>query len=292
MLTALLRYDPLVQIEIGPLVITPHGIMTAVGIYVAMQVIRPAGEKIGITMDWLYGLMARAVLGAIIGARIAFVVGHLDIYIDDPLSALKAWEGGLSLLGGIIGAVLICLPKVRSEGLSFFKLADAIVPGMAIGISVGRIGDLIIADHLGKPTNFVLGYACPGVTTGSPCNAAVGQGVHQTALYDLVATAVLFVILITLRRKMVTNPRKVGYLTLVFGAGYGFTRFIEGFFRLELTHGSGLNGSQWTALATITVCLVLLATRWRNPTTPTTATSEVGAEETLILSSGPQEGPN
>ncbi len=268
MLTALLRYNPLLLIGIGPLAISAHGIMTAVGIYVGMQIIRPAAERLGLTMDWLYSLMTRAVLGAIVGARISFVVGHLNLYADNPLRVLQVWEGGLSLLGGITGAVLICLPRVRREGLSFLALTDAIVPGLTLGISVGRIGDLIIADHLGKPTNFVLGYACPDGPTGSPCLAPVGQGVHQTALYDLVATAVLFGVLVTLRRRTAASPHRVGRLTLVFGVGYGLARFVEGFFRLDLTHGSGLSGSQWTALGVIAACLVLLATRWHGPVEP------------------------
>ena len=269
MLTALLRYNPLLLIGIGPLAISAHGIMTAVGIYVGMQIIRPAAERLGLTMDWLYSLMTRAVLGAIVGARISFVVGHLNLYADNPLRVLQVWEGGLSLLGGIVGAVLICLPRLRREGLSFLALTDAIVPGLTLGISVGRIGDLIIADHLGKPTDFVLGYACPDGPTGSPCLAPVGQGVHQTALYDLVATAVLFAVLVTLRRRSAADPRRVGSLTLVFGVGYGIARFVEGFFRVDLTHGSGLSGSQWTALGVIAACLVLLGTRWRGPVRPT-----------------------
>lgn len=269
MLTALLRYDPLLLIGVGPLAISAHGIMTAVGIYVGMQIIRPAAERLGLTMDWLYSLMIRAVLGAVVGARISFVVGHLDLYADNPLGVLQVWEGGLSLLGGIVGAVLICLPRLRREGLSFLALTDAIVPGLALGISVGRIGDLVIADHLGKPTDFVLGYACPDGPTGSPCLAPVGQGVHQTALYDLVATAVLFAVLVTLRRRSAADPRRVGSLTLVFGVGYGIARFVEGFFRVDLTHGSGLSGSQWTALGVVAACLVLLVTRWRGPVHPT-----------------------
>ncbi len=265
MLTSLLRYDPLVLFGIGPLRISAHGISTAVGIYVGMRVIRPAAERLGITKDGLQALMARAVLGAVVGARIAFVVGHLGLYAEQPLTVLKVWEGGLSLLGGICGAVLICLPILRRRMISLLSLGDAVVPGLALGISVGRIGDLVIADHLGKPTNFFLGYACPGIPTGSPCVAPPGQGVHHTALYDLVATALLFGVLVLIRRRAGTDPARVGVLTFVFGIGYGLARFVEGFFRLDLTHGSGLSGSQWTALGAIAACLILLVTRRGSP---------------------------
>lgn len=264
MLTALLRYDPLLLIGIGPLKLSAHGIMTAVGVYIGMQVIRPAAQRMNLTMEWLYSLMTWAVLGALVGARVAFLVGHLDLYTSDPVGALRLWEGGLSLLGGITGAVLICLPRLRREGISFLEIADAIAPGLAVGISIGRIGDLVIADHLGKPTNFFLGYQCPPGPTGSPCVAPVGQGVHHTALYDLIATAMLFALLMWLRRWLGSHPRRVGYLASVFGVGYGLARFIEGFFRLDLTHGSGLSGSQWTALGAVFGCAILLVTRRRN----------------------------
>nr|MDP9006012.1 prolipoprotein diacylglyceryl transferase [Actinomycetota bacterium] len=129
--------------------------------------------------------------------------------------------------------------------IPFWRYMDAVVPGMALGIAVGRIGDLIIADHLGKPTDFALGYVCPEVDTGSPCLAPVGQAVHQTALYDLVGAAAVFVVLLWLARR----PRPEATLTLVFAVGYGAVRVVEGFFRVDITHGTGLNGSQWTALA-------------------------------------------
>jgi hypothetical protein len=66
---------------------------------------------------------------------------------------------------------------------------DAAAPGLALGIAVGRLGDLAIADHLGRPTSLPLGFRCPtvsvvGETVGSPCSP--GTVVHLTAAYDLV----------------------------------------------------------------------------------------------------------
>ena len=58
---------------------------------------------------------------------------------------------------------------MRSEGLSFWKVMDMAVPCVAMGIIVGRVGDLIIADHLGKPTHFFLGYVEHCRITRWPC---------------------------------------------------------------------------------------------------------------------------
>ena len=150
--------------------------------------------------------------------------------------------------------MLAGIPKMRAEGLSFWKVMDMAVPCVAMGIIVGRVGDLIIADHLGKPTHFFLGYVCPSHVTGSPCLAPIGQAVHQPALYDFVSAIFLLLLLLRLRKTV----RYDGFLTLVFGAWYGTGRFMEDFFRIDVTHGTGLTGSQWTALTVTSLCLYCL----------------------------------
>ena len=64
------------------------------------------------------------------------------------------------------------------------------------------------------------------------------------------------------------TKRYDGFLTLVFGAWYGTGRFCEDFFRIDETHGTGLTGSQWTALTVLSLCLfclvVLKDTPWKS----------------------------
>lgn len=245
MVLAAISYDPLLRIGIGPLQVSPHGIFIAVGVLVGARLALPAASRRGITAEQFYDVLTVALFGALLGARAAYVVNHLSDYLEDPVGILRVWEGGFSLLGGLAGAIAAGYPRLRRERIPFWRYMDAVVPGMALGIAVGRIGDLIIADHLGKPTDFALGYVCPEVDTGSPCLAPVGQAVHQTALYDLVGAAAVFVVLLWLARR----PRPEATLTLVFAVGYGAVRVVEGFFRVDITHGTGLNGSQWTSLA-------------------------------------------
>jgi hypothetical protein len=132
---------------------------------------------------------------------------------------------------------------------------------VTLGVVVGRIGDLVIADHLGKPTSFFLGYVCPRVKTSAPCLAPVGQAVHQPALYDLFSAGLLLMLLLRLRR----HPRYDGFLTLTFGVWYGIGRLVEDFFRVDQTHGTGLTGSQWTALVVLSLCLYALVVRRDTP---------------------------
>lgn len=254
MIAAFLRYTPLVKIHIGPLAISPHGIGIAVGFVLGARLMLPAAARRGISRDDVYSLLTRAGVGAVIGARVAYVLNHPADYAADPLAALRVWEGGISLLGGIVGAVLAALPRMRALRLDPWQVMDAAAPGLALGIAIGRVGDLVVGDHLGKATTFALGYACPG-EAASPCEGGAAGAVHLPALYDLVSVTVLLLLLLWLRRR----PRRDGFLILVFGVGYGLARFVEDFFRIDDTHGTGLTGSQWSSLAAVVIMGVLLA---------------------------------
>jgi phosphatidylglycerol:prolipoprotein diacylglycerol transferase len=263
-----ISYHPIVKVHIGPLAISPHGVGIALGFLAGAWLMLPAAKAKGITEDDVYSLLFRAAIGAIIGARLAYVVNHLSDFTSHPVDVLKVYNGGISLLGGIFGAILLALPEMRRRALSFWKVMDTAAPGLALGIVIGRIGDLIVADHLGKRTSFFLGYKCPplNVKTAFPCNGTgvgpniPGVVVHQTALYDFLMTIVLLGVLLLLRRRI----RYDGFLITVFAAWYAVQRIIEDFLREDVRH-FGLTGSQWTSLVTVALCLFHLLFVRRTP---------------------------
>jgi prolipoprotein diacylglyceryltransferase len=149
---------------------------------------------------------------------------------------------------------------------------------------VGRIGDLIIGDHLGKPTSWLLAWTYEGGTLAPPfscvresCTAnlqgnftqtidrtqavlregaevvARGVGVHQTALYDMLLAGLLFAFIWWFIR----SPRREGVVTLVFGMSYGCIRLLEDSLRIDKRFGP-FTGSQWTALTVAIVAAGLL----------------------------------
>ena len=251
---AAFTYEPIVHIELGPLNISPHGVGIAVGFLLGARLMLPDAQRKGISEDAVYTVLIRAAIGSLIGARFAYVLNHFGDYTDDPLGVFKVWEGGISLLGGIFGAILLALPVARKLRLHAWRMLDSAAPGLALGILIGRTGDMIVGDHLGKPASgdFVLGYECvPQYDTASPC---LGDVVHQPHLYDLFFVTILLFLLLWLRNRHAEHPKYDGFQILVFGACYGVARFIEDWFRIDETHGLGLTGSQWTSVATTLVC--------------------------------------
>ena len=121
----------------------------------------PRREGTRIDEEHLWRLLTRAIIGALVGAR--FVrpqpPGRLH---RSTLEALRVWEGGASLLGGIAFA-RYWRPSPRCDvNASTWTVMDAAAPGLALGIAIGRVGDRLMGDHLGKPTDFLLGYRCTG----------------------------------------------------------------------------------------------------------------------------------
>jgi phosphatidylglycerol:prolipoprotein diacylglycerol transferase len=270
-----LAWEILPRIDLGPLAISPHGIGIAVGYLVGAQImVARARARAGPDEADLWNVVFYALIGAIVGARVGYVLGHLSQVTDggtDPLGVLRVWEGGISLLGGITGGILGALPYVLRHRMGFWRMMDLVVPGLAVGIVIGRIGDLVIGDHLGKPTALPWGWRCLGEVGGAPPSPgsvyrlALEQGsppslgcfgltLHQTALYDFVSTLLLVGVLVVLDRRR----HRLGFLTLVFGAWYGTMRVITDFLRVDRRY-LGLTGSQLLALAVVLVALFLLA---------------------------------
>ena len=257
---AAITYDPLVRIHLGPLSVSPHGIFTMLGFLIGATFLLRRTRARGIEDEVMYAVLTRALVGAIVGARLVYVLNHFSSY-DSPLEWFKVWEGGISLLGGITGALVAATPFARRGGLRFFPLMDMAAPWLALGIAIGRIGDLVIADHLGDRTDLPFGFRCPevvdvGRTVGSPCPP--GEVVHLTAAYDLIVALLVMGALLLLAGPL----RREGEVTLMFGVLYGTGRLLFDFLR-EDTRRLGLTGSQWTALAVVVAAAALLAVRRR-----------------------------
>jgi phosphatidylglycerol:prolipoprotein diacylglycerol transferase len=256
---------------VGDFAVSPHGITIALGFLAGAQVMLARARRRGVARRpvddvrlVIEALVTRAALGGIVGARFFYVVTHLDNFAT-PLEWFLVWEGGLSLLGGITGAVLAGLPYVLRRRLSVALLLDSAAPGLALGIFLGRIGDLVIGEHLGGRTNSPLGWRCTGAVgdpgapypwPGPTAQGCFDVAVHQTALYDFLAGGVVFALLILLERR----ARFDGFFLSAFVVLYGGFRFVSDFARAaDRDLVWTLTGSQLAAVAAILAVAAWLA---------------------------------
>lgn len=268
---------------VGDLAVSPHGISTAAGFLVGALLMLRRVELRGLghtyvedVREQVQDLLFRAAVGALIGMRVAYVATHPGEFADDPLSVLYVWQGGLSFLGGVAGALIASLPVARRRGFRGLMLLDSAAPGLVVGAFIGRIGDLAIGEHLGPPASgFPFAWRCTGnwweAATNSiaytppepypyqaaelPIQGCFDVAVHHTALYDFASNGLLLVVLLLLERR----PRWDGFFITVTLYWYGAVRFLNDFVREGENRFLGLTGSQYAILGTMAVFAAVLA---------------------------------
>lgn len=261
---------------------SPHGIGSAAGFLLGASLLLRELRRRDFDTKVAERALTWGAIGAVIGARLDYVVSQPQAFIDDPVQIVKLWEGGLALFGGFIGGVLAALPVLRKARVHLPRFLDAAAPGFALGVVIGRIGDLVIADHLGRLSTgwtAAFGYTveegyrlAPGFPTGNPVDPQVaipgdctdpnfffaGCTYHQPALYDMVGALALLGVLLLVRRR---GRARAGVSILLWGAWYGAQRFVVDFTRSTVDEHIpviNLTGTQILGVLLSLTCTVLL----------------------------------
>lgn len=233
--------DP-VLIEFGPLAIRWYALAYIVGILLGWWYARrlvsneslwapaaPAMSRVALD-DFLLWMT----LGIVLGGRIGYILFYnSDVYLNNPLEALKIWQGGMSFHGGFIGSIVAIILFARSRNVRIWSLLDICAACTPIGLFFGRLANFINAELWGRPTDVAWAFVFPG---------AGPQPRHPSQLYEAALEGIiLFVILLILTRSFKAF-RKPGLIAGVFTAGYGLSRFIVEFFREPDAHIGFLAG--------------------------------------------------
>lgn len=210
--------------------------------------------------QWLHILLASAA-GAFVGAHLLFfftrlpalgkLVTHWETYIhslQDVFTAFQLFFGGMVFYGGLFGALLGGYLYCRALRIDFALHLDAVVPGIPLFHTFGRIGCL-------------LGGCCYGVESPYGWYFPYSPLADHTVRYfpiQLVEAGcnfLLFGLLLYLSQKPVPKGRQVWiYFPL-----YAIIRFILEFWRGDAVRGifGGLSTSQWISLALLLASAVV-----------------------------------
>jgi len=146
-------------------------------------------------------------------------------FIAHPAEIIAVWHGGLSSFGGLVGAMLAFVialkrKKIKKEFLSVY--GNIISYSALFGWMIGRIGCLMIHDHLGKESTSFLAFNSPS-----------GQRLDMAFLEILYLIPLAIVFLILKRKK-----REDLFAALLF-VYYGILRFILDFWRADASFATG-----------------------------------------------------
>ncbi len=98
---------------------------------------------------------------ALVGARLWFVLQHLDAFRAEPRRIWRRSEGGSALYGGLVLSVATSLPVLQLIGLPFWAFWDAAAVTMLVGLIITRAGCLMHGCCAGRATAGPLGMWLP-----------------------------------------------------------------------------------------------------------------------------------
>ena len=192
------------------------GLFAALSIFLGYVLIVSELRRLGINADIGADLILAFLLPAFLMARFMFIISYWHLFADTPLDVLKLWEGGLvlsgGLLGGAVGVYIFCLVK----RLPFGRVADAIAPGLALGLAASRLGCWFAGCCYGRPTDlpWAVRFQNPH-TLARPINVPL----HPTQIYAFLIGLAVFAIVMQLReRKTFQGEVMLACLILISGA--------------------------------------------------------------------------
>jgi phosphatidylglycerol---prolipoprotein diacylglyceryl transferase len=243
--------------EIGPLLLTWHGVFTAVGIIIAILTAAFFARRRGILEDDVYNIALVAVPGGIIGARALFVIENWELFQNDLGSIFAINEGGISVYGGLIGGALTGWLFAWWRKYRMRPIADAAAFAMLAGQAVGRIGDYINGEHHARESTlpWAFCYTHPETLAEPICGPGLlgSAGVHPAAgLYEPLLLIATIGLLLYLR----TVIKKDGYLFWIYVGCYGVIRFALSFLRIDEAEAGPLTIPQWVALGMMVVAAI------------------------------------
>ena len=239
------QFNP-VALQLGPLMIRWYGLMYLSGFAAFLLLGRRQLKKTQtpIAPQQIGDLLFYGVLGVIIGGRLGYVCFYqFDSYLDNPLSLLQIWKGGMSFHGGLIGVLLALLLYARENDIAFLALSDFVAPLVPIGLGAGRIGNFINGELWGRVVHGTLPWAMifPQAPDLLPR--------HPSQLYEFLLEGVLLFLLLQLYAR---KKPAMGAISGAFLLFYGDMRFLVEFTRepdsfLGLLH-FGWSMGQWLSV--------------------------------------------
>lgn len=200
-----------------------YGVIIASALLIGIIIAMYRAKKAGLNNEIILDVLLLAIPLAVIGARAAYVIAHLDYYFYQPSLVFAIRQGGLAIqgaiAGGILGVVIMCRIKKQNSLL----IADLTAPSLILGQAIGRWGNYFNMEVYGAPT------AVPwAIKVDDPALGMIN--VHPTFLYESIWNLMCFVLLLYYDKKF---KKKNGEIICLYLILYSLGRFFIEFLRTD-----------------------------------------------------------
>jgi phosphatidylglycerol:prolipoprotein diacylglycerol transferase len=219
--------DP-VALAIGPIKVHWYGLTYLGGLAFAwwLAVRRSARADAPLSRSQVDDMVFYSAMGVVLGGRFGYVLFYGgDRLLEDPLWAIRVWEGGMSFHGGMLGVIFANWLYARRHSINYAALLDFVAPLVPIGLGLGRLGNFIGQELWGRASDVPWAMVFPRDPEQLPR--------HPSQLYQFALEGMLlFVLLLWFS----SRPRPKLAVGGMFMLGYGCLRFFVEFFREPDSH--------------------------------------------------------
>jgi len=243
--------------SIGPIQIKSYGLALAISFFLGVWLAIKRAEKNGLKSQQMIDLCFVILVGAIVGSRLFYVVYHTEEFVGHWLDAINPFQSsgdigiaGLSMMGGIVLAVIGAMVYFIARRTEPWPMLDALAPSFFLGVGITRIGCFLNGCCYGLPTDAWCGVQFP----------YHHHAVWPTQLFESAAGFLMFGLILFLDRN---RPFK-GYTFWLAMMFYSVWRFLIDFIRyyedsmiIFSTGNLNITRNQF-----LTVCLFIIALLW------------------------------
>lgn len=262
------------SISIGGFGIAFYGMIIAIGMLMGIFVATREAKRTHQNPDDYIDLALWAIVFAIVGARLYYVIFSWDSYKNDLLAIFNTRGGGLAIYGGIIAAVITAFVVTKVKKIPTGLVLDTAGLGLVVGQLIGRWGNFFNREAFGGYTDNLFAMQLPisavrsNEITAQMMDHVVTSGgvqyiqVHPAFLYESLWNLGLFILLMLIKdRKKFNGEVFIWYLM-----GYSLGRvWIEGLRTDQLLIGStSIAVSQLLSGILIVVCLGIIVVKHKS----------------------------
>lgn len=216
-------FDP-VAFRLGPLAVRWYGIVIGAALALGTFLSLREARRQGVEEDFMLDLYLRVIPAAIIGGRLYYVIFTWDYYRNNLLQIFAIRSGGMAIHGAILGGLLVGYIFAKRRKQSLWQLLDIVAPYLILGQAIGRWGNFFNQEAHGGVVSEEFISIFPGfIKKQMNIN---GQYYHPAFLYESIWDFLVFLLLISIRRKPFLHKGDLFLLYIIF---YSIGRFfIEG----------------------------------------------------------------
>ena len=227
--------------------ISSYAALALIGLCAGLILGEYTRRHIGLSRGGLLSFTLFCVIGAVIGAKLLFMIVEWERTVSDLKGVL--FGGGFVFYGGLLMSFFTAWLWCRKTQTPILPMLDIFFPGVTLFHAFGRVGCYLAGCCYGCETTSALGVCFP-----EGGYAPAGIPLLPVQLFEAAFLLILTVVLvIVLKRSKISGTTFCTYLI-----SYAFWRFAIEFFRSD-PRGSffGLSTSQFISILLLLVGIVL-----------------------------------